>query len=309
MTYKEDVLFSIIIPTFNRAILISKAIQSVIDQRYTNWELIIVDDGSSDNTKEVVANFNDNRIKYFFKINEERGIARNFGIDKAGGDYISFLDDDDYYLPEFLEEFYLKISHCTFPVAVFMSNEYIEVNGLKKEKIIPVNLLNNPVRLIWNFEPGIRPFVIHKKILKKEKFPKGFKYGEDLHLTVRAALGYDFFLINKPLYIFHSHIDQGVQKKFRSNIKENAYNSIGCVIDLINIKPEIFKFIHYNEVFDKLNHKVYGFSSAAMKNFDFLLCFDLIRKFSLKGSKIKLLYYILSLFGRLPFYYLKYIIS
>lgn len=289
--------------------MISKAIQSVIDQTYSNWELIVVDDGSTDNTREVVTKYDDEKIKYFYKINEERSIARNFGIDKASGEYISFLDDDDYYLPEFLEEFYFKIKESKFPVALFMSNEYIEENGIKEEKIIPCNSFNNPVRLIWNFEPGIRPFVIHKAILKDEKFPVEFRYGEDLHLVVRAALGNKFFLIDKPLYVFCSHVNQGVQKKFQFDIKENALNSIECIVDLITINPEIFKFIPAYEVFNRLNHIVYGFSSAAMKKGDFKLFVTLIRKFSFKGTKLKLAYYLLSLSARLPYYFLKYMIS
>ena len=89
-------LFSIILPTFNRSVLITKAIESVINQTYTNWELIIIDDGSTDNTKSVLENYlSDSRIKYFFQENQERSVARNNGIKRAKGDYICFLDSDD----------------------------------------------------------------------------------------------------------------------------------------------------------------------------------------------------------------------
>jgi glycosyltransferase involved in cell wall biosynthesis len=88
--------FSIILPTYNRASFISKAIESVIDQLYNKWELIILDDGSTDNTKEIVLSFNDDRIRYIYQENKERSAARNNGIRNAKGEYICFLDSDDY---------------------------------------------------------------------------------------------------------------------------------------------------------------------------------------------------------------------
>ena len=75
----RDINFSIILPTYNRGVLISRAIESILYQTYKNWELIIVDDGSTDNTKQIVYNFikKDNRIKYIFQENNERSAARN----------------------------------------------------------------------------------------------------------------------------------------------------------------------------------------------------------------------------------------
>ena len=100
----SDILFSIIIPTYNREKFIVKTIQSVLSQTYTNFELIIVDDGSTDNTEKFVRNVKDNRIKFFKKENKERGAARNYGTNKAKGDYITFLDSDDLLYSKYLEE-------------------------------------------------------------------------------------------------------------------------------------------------------------------------------------------------------------
>ena len=96
---------SIIIPTWNREKVISRAITSILKQSYQDWELIIVDDGSSDNTEMAVKSFNDHRIIY---INEGKNIsflqARNLGIKKASGEWISLLDSDDEYLDGALEK-------------------------------------------------------------------------------------------------------------------------------------------------------------------------------------------------------------
>lgn len=86
---------SVIIPTYNRARLVTKAIQSVLDQTYQDFEIIVVDDGSTDNTKEVVGSFKEPRIKYVYQDNSGICIARNNGINVSKGDYVLFLDSDD----------------------------------------------------------------------------------------------------------------------------------------------------------------------------------------------------------------------
>jgi len=97
-------LVSIIVPTYNRGHLIGETIQSVIDQSYTNWELIIVDDGSTDDTKKRVEEFNDHRTQ-FHHIDHSGvlGKIRNIGIRYSKGDLVAFLDSDDLWLPDKLE--------------------------------------------------------------------------------------------------------------------------------------------------------------------------------------------------------------
>lgn len=98
--------FSIVIPCYNRASMVLLAVRSVLAQTFTSFELIIVDDGGTDNTREVVEGFEDSRIRYFYKTNEERSIARNYGISKAVGAYINFLDSDDFFYPHHLQTAY-----------------------------------------------------------------------------------------------------------------------------------------------------------------------------------------------------------
>jgi glycosyltransferase involved in cell wall biosynthesis len=87
--------FSIIIPTYNRSSFIAKTINSLLSQKNQDFEIIVVDDGSTDNTEDVVNSFNNKKIRYFRKDNGERGAARNFGTGKATGSYINFFDSDD----------------------------------------------------------------------------------------------------------------------------------------------------------------------------------------------------------------------
>jgi len=96
---------SVIISTYNRAHLIGRAIQSVLNQTYQDFEVIVVDDGSTDNTEEIVKSFNDPRIRYIrHEKNKGAAAARNTGIKAARGKYIAFQDSDDEWLPEKLEK-------------------------------------------------------------------------------------------------------------------------------------------------------------------------------------------------------------
>ena len=99
------IFFSIIIPTYNRSKLLIDTVNSVLTQNYPHFEVIIVDDGSTDNTKEVVHNkyADESRVRYFYKQNEERGAARNFGVKQTKGDYALFFDSDDFMHDNHLE--------------------------------------------------------------------------------------------------------------------------------------------------------------------------------------------------------------
>ncbi|HZF73410.1 MAG TPA: glycosyltransferase family A protein, partial [Gemmatimonadaceae bacterium] len=88
-------LISIVIPCYNRAHIVRETIDSVLAQTYRNFEVILIDDGSTDNTREVVSSYDDRRIRYFYKANGGLSAARNSGLDSARGEFVAFLDSDD----------------------------------------------------------------------------------------------------------------------------------------------------------------------------------------------------------------------
>lgn len=88
-------MISVIIPTYNRAVTLKRAMESVLSQDYTDIELLIVDDGSTDNTKEIVDSFSDQRVRYLYQKNSGACRARNYGIEEAKGEFIAFQDSDD----------------------------------------------------------------------------------------------------------------------------------------------------------------------------------------------------------------------
>ena len=117
--------FSIIIPTYNRAGFIDKTIRYVLMQEYQNFEIIVVDDGSSDNTQQIVEAIDDARLTYYKKENGERAKARNYGADLAKGDYVNFFDSDDS----------LYTNHLTEAVKLIESNSNPEVFHLNYDSV------------------------------------------------------------------------------------------------------------------------------------------------------------------------------
>jgi len=133
---QSDVTFSVIIPTYNRAGFIRKTIQSVLDQSFGNFEIIVVDDGSTDNTEELLQSIDDERLIYFRKTNEERAVARNTGAKRSRGTYVTFLDSDDLLYPEHLETAWKTIS-ATGGVFVHLGYEIRNARTSATRKIVP----------------------------------------------------------------------------------------------------------------------------------------------------------------------------
>lgn len=129
-------MISIVIPTHNRALLIARAVQSVINQGFLEWELIIVDDGSKDNTAQVVQPFlQDPRIRYISKENSGAAHSRNVGISHTKFDWVTFLDSDDEAKPEWLDIFHAAISAGHLVVSCGM--EYYNADGSLNRIVIP----------------------------------------------------------------------------------------------------------------------------------------------------------------------------
>lgn len=146
--------FSIVIPTFNRGKLLDHAINSILLQEFSDYEIIVVDDGSTDDTRERIEKLakKNPSIKYFFKQNEERSIARNHGITKALGKYISFLDSDDQLYSNHLKVAYELLKRNNFPEVGHLGYEFIDGSG-------------NSVLVRNEFDETFREKLIHENII------------------------------------------------------------------------------------------------------------------------------------------------
>lgn len=124
--------FSIVIPTYNRASLIGPTLDSVLVQEFTDFELLVVDDGSRDNTSQVVSGFRDPRLHYLPKENAERGAARNFGLARAKGGYVLFLDSDDWLHPNHLSTLHAAIRTAPEPPDFIATKFDFERDGKRR---------------------------------------------------------------------------------------------------------------------------------------------------------------------------------
>ncbi len=197
---------SVIIPTYNRARLIGRAIQSVLDQTYQNFEIIVVDDGSTDNTIKVIRYFQkiDKRIRYIRHDNNKGGsAARNTGIKAAQGDYIAFQDSDDEWFPEKLRKQMRLFAKAPVEVGVVYTGFWRIENGkknyipwpwiAKKDGSVHEELLKG------NFVTT-QSIVTRKECLEKAgMFDERLPRLQDWELVIRLSLYYDFKCIDEPL--------------------------------------------------------------------------------------------------------------
>ena len=203
-------MFSIILPTFNRCNLISYSIESVLDQKYPKWELIIVDDGSTDNTRALVSKFlkKDNRIRYIFQKNTERSVARNNGINAAKGDWICFLDSDDKFHTTHLNELRKLIEKNKFQKGLYFSGLSINKYCDEEEKY-DMSGSNNIEFVILN-TIGTPRASVHKEVFSKYLFNPRIRIGEDTELWVRILTDYPLFFHYKKTFIMINHKNRSI---------------------------------------------------------------------------------------------------
>jgi len=214
--------FSIILPTYNRTHFLPKAIASVLEQTFEDLELVIVDDGSTDNTREIVASFMDPRIVYIYQVNQERSVARNNGIKKATGQYICFLDSDDYFLPEKLSNFKTAIEQSTEDLkTLFYDGLVFEIDNERREVAVPLKDIQETTHEFLLQHP-IGPLQVcgAKSIFCKHSFNPQLRIGEDVELWLRMASDFKFQGIQSYQTVVLEHEDRSVNLKKYNAAKE-----------------------------------------------------------------------------------------
>ena len=181
--------FSVIIPTYNRAQSIMDAVKSVQEQTFKDFELLVIDDGSKDNTGELVrsAAKDDLRIRYVFQENAERSAARNHGIELSLGRYICFLDSDDIYLKDHLERFNATIEYGGFPKAMILGNSLAEINGEYRKDPPYKTETDDPIELVLKISICSQRVCVESSILKEFKYDVKLRVGEDQELWSRIV--------------------------------------------------------------------------------------------------------------------------
>ncbi len=197
---------SVIVPTFNREKYIKKCIDSILNQTLKDIELILIDDGSTDNTESIVNDYTDDRLKYFKRENHGIGSSRNFGINNATGEFILFVDSDDFIDERAIEKMYNKAIYDDLDIVVSdYYNVYLsgKVDNIHLNSFENTRLINNPELLLSiNLGPCNKLF---KKCLFNNicmRFPEDIKY-EDMPLVTHLLKKADSIgKINEPLCYF-----------------------------------------------------------------------------------------------------------
>lgn len=214
---------SVVIPSYNCAKYLPEAINSVLKQSFRNYEIIVVDDGSTDNTKEILNSFN-GKIKYLFQQNSGHSIARNNAISKASGKYVAFLDADDIWLPNKLME-QIEFLDAAPDVGMVHSNIiFIDENGkhmnypMRNNKFLSGKIFNYLLtRKAHISSPTV---VIRKECLDKiGLFDENLTRlgSEDRDLWLRITKEYEVKYLDKPLAYYR------IRKNSQSSNSEKMF--------------------------------------------------------------------------------------
>ena len=263
--YKFKPLVSIIIPTFNHANYLSKALQSVLHQTYTNWEAIVIDNHSTDDTSKVIARLNDQRIKYL-KIQNYGVIAksRNIGIKSAKGDWVAFLDSDDSWTSDKLniciENINSRIDliyhdlEVTSKRQIFFKGKINKSRQLKKPVLIDL-LVNGNV--ISNSSVIVRKKVLKKIGLIEEN--KDLIAAEDYNTWLKISKFTDQFLyIPKKLGYYHIH-REGVSRRNMSMPTQKATQDF---LNVLNYKQKKKLEANINYISGRFNYLNFNYKQA-----------------------------------------------
>ena len=300
MVQKINMFFSVILPTYNREKFLPKAIESVINQSHENWELIIVDDGSTDNTKKLVLGYKkiQKRIKYIYQKNTERSAARNNGIKKAKGDWICFLDSDDLYHESHLEILHELILKNEFKKGLYFSG--VSYGSFENSKQYYDTSGNSPLEFVLLNTIGTPRACCYKDALVQNQFNASLKIGEDKELWSRIVSNYPIFYHHKKTFIEIEHENRSinddfgfenlktlkyifknivVSRKIRRRIIAEGYFSIAKIYLLKNRKMKaiinLISSIFYDLKSKKNKHKLYmlftlttGFKKNILKEYN-----------------------------------------
>lgn len=232
MNLNYEKLVSVIIPTFDRAWALKTAIDSVLAQTYTPIEIIVINDGSTDNTLDILAGYG-NKIQVLDQDNRGVSAARNLGIKHSRGQYIALLDSDDAWEPDKIS---CQISFFDqHPEALICQTEEIWIrNG---RRVNPKVKHKKPSGMI--FEPSLHlclvspsAVMIHKKLFElKGGFDENYPVCEDYDLWLRISSDYPIFLIDKPCTIKNG----GHEDQLSAHHSQDKYR-IASIVNLIGSK-------------------------------------------------------------------------
>lgn len=276
-------------PLYNNEIYIVEAIQSVINQTYKDWELIIINDASTDNSKFIVQKFleeeKDNRI-VFIDLKENKGVsfARNLGMKKAKGEYISFLDSDDLWDKNFLNELYRKIKETNGKLvyskfAYFYNGDNIKINkAVMREGKIDKFIVKKKCRYETEYPFHICAILVKKSLIEtyKIKFPEDQNLFEDGLFLSKLICITDIVSVNKVLMYYRQHQTSITHKKYTKKEYLQELLFLERLLDFI----KIYNIYFYNIVYKYYIYRVYRVILIILKKDKIESSIKLINKYN-----------------------------
>ena len=259
-------MISVVIPLYNKEKQIACTLQSVFEQTFQNFEIVIVDDGSTDNSVEEVEKFDDSRIRLIHQTNAGVSAARNRGIEEASGELIAFLDADDVWMPEYLATqygLYQKYPECS----VYACNyEFRDSEGKVTPTIIRKlpfegedGILSNYFEVASCSHPPICSISIMVKKMAIQAiggFPLGIKSGEDLLTWARLAVSGAIVYSRKSLAVFVR--DEGLFNKDQQLRVPEKEDIVGMELKkLYNINRHIIGLNKYVALWHKMRTRIF----------------------------------------------------
>lgn len=224
-------LVSIIIPTYNRADLIGETLDSVLTQNYSNWECIVVDDGSADNTAAVLEKYlaKDSRFKYFERPkNRLKGgnAARNYGFEVSRGKYVQWFDSDDIMFPDYLQKRMKIFDNYPDTHAVFCAFTYFDENGVQN-RVANKSFNGNIIEELKDKRISFSPlsYILKKEILNNIRFDEKLRRAQDLDFFFRVFTTLKNINIrhtSEVLFKVRKHHNAISSKEDKSGLKLNS---------------------------------------------------------------------------------------
>lgn len=256
----EKPLVSVVIATYNMAKYLPLAIQSVLAQTYENFELLIVDDGSMDDTSQVVEPFlSDPRVKYFVRKNGGQAAAKNDGVRASHGDYVAFLDADDMWATEKLNMQMPLFSRCGTVGVVYSRYCRIDENG-KELGILEGTLYRGRIsgRLLVSNFIGFGTSVVKKECFDRMGyFKEDLRMGIDYDLWLRFSTEYEFDYVDHPLLYYREWLGQ-----MSNNCTGRYLNGIAIMQNFLRNFPQVVDQETENEAWA---HTYVGFGQCLLR--------------------------------------------
>ncbi|MFP7483461.1 glycosyltransferase family 2 protein [Priestia filamentosa] len=219
-------MFSIVIPIYNKESYISRTLTSVLNQTFSDFEVIIVDDGSTDNSIQVVKRFNDERVKIVSQENKGVSSARNLGVEHAQNSYIAFIDADDIWEPKFLEAINKLI--LSYPSASAYYTNYkvgkkrVEINKTNHSIEWDTYLIKDYFQFALDYKAILTSCIVIKKdvFINLGGFCTEYKRGEDLYLWTQIALKYQVAYTSYTGAFYYRDVPNSLSR-MKFNIKDS----------------------------------------------------------------------------------------